>query len=362
MAKPLTSIDYAAYGIGRTECLQLDPASILTQCAALQAIENSGLTLEIRNRRQRSFNVSGIDPNRAGVIIGTGIGGAKSFLENHDYHILSRPAKAAIDLVDSPTPNPSTELVRALKHLHIPSRFNPLAVSMLMPNALSANLGIKFGFHGRNQTICLACASGTAAVGVASRAIQRGELDVALTGGAEYLNDPHGSIFRGFDAARTLVQNCDKPEEANRPFDVGRSGFLFAEGGSGVLVLENLERANKRGASIIAEIVGFAESFDAFSMMSISPGGEQIERMMDGVLEDAKVSPSDISYINSHGTGTEVNDREESNAIRKKFGAYVLVNATKSLIGHTIGASGALETIVTALTLRDGSSPLPELS
>ena len=225
-----------------------------------------------------------------------------------------------------------------------------------MPNALSANLGIRFGFHGQNQTICLACTSGTTAVGVAARAIQRGELDIALTGGAEYLNDPHGSIFRGFDAARTLVQNCHYPKEANRPFDVGRSGFLFAEGGAGVLVLESFERAAKRGATIIAEIAGFAESFDAFSMMSISPGGEQIERMMDRVLADVNVQQSDINYINAHGTGTEVNDREEANAIRKKFGPDVLVNATKSLIGHTIGASGALETIVTALTLRDGTA------
>jgi 3-oxoacyl-[acyl-carrier-protein] synthase II len=181
-------------------------------------------------------------------------------------------------------------------------------------------------------------------------------VDLAVTGGSEYLYDEHGHIFRGFDVAGTLVQDYVDPESANRPFDEKRSGFLFSQGGAAVLVLEELEHARRRGATIIAEVIGYAESFDAHSMMSLAPGGEQIERMVHAAITDADLSPRDVDYVNAHGTGTKNNDQTEAEVIDRVFGKSVLINSTKSLLGHTIGASGAIEALVTALSLRDGTT------
>jgi 3-oxoacyl-[acyl-carrier-protein] synthase II len=192
------------------------------------------------------------------------------------------------------------------------------------------------------------------AVGNAFRAIRDGRVDVAVSGGCEYFADEHGHIFRSFDVSGTLVRDYADSETANRPFDEKRSGFLFSQGGAAALVLEELEHAQRRGAPIMAELIGFAETFDAHSMMSLAPGGKQIERMIHAALDDADLSPDDIDYINAHGTGTRNNDEIEAGVIDRVFGKSVRVNSTKSLLGHTIGASGAFEALVTALTLRDG--------
>ena len=175
---------------------------------------------------------------------------------------------------------------------------------------------------------------------------------MALTGGSEYLDHSSGGIFRGFDIANTLVQDCEHPETANRPFDKRRSGFLFSQGGAAVLVLEEYEGARKRGAPIIAEVSGYAETFDAYSMMNIAPDGVEIERMIRLALEDAQLTPNEIDYVNAHGTGTQLNDMTEAMVIERVFGRDVLVNSTKSLLGHSIGASGAMEAVVTALSLK----------
>ena len=171
-----------------------------------------------------------------------------------------------------------------------------------------------------------------------------------------YLNDEHGHIFRGFDVAGTLVRDCAEPQSANRPFDQGRSGFLFSQGGAAVLLLEELEHALRRGAPILAELAGFAETFDAYSMMSLAPDGAQIERAIRASLADAGLPAGAVDYVNAHGTGTVNNDAIESAIIERVFGTSVPVNSTKSLLGHTIGASGAFEALVTALTLRDGKT------
>jgi 3-oxoacyl-[acyl-carrier-protein] synthase II len=225
---------------------------------------------------------------------------------------------------------------------------------MLMPNAASAAVANKHSIRGPNLTYCVACASGTVAVGHAYRAVRDGEVALAVSGGAEFLYDEHGHIFRGFDVAGTLVRDCADPEKANRPFDEKRSGFLFSQGGAAVLVLEELERALRRRAPIIAELVGFAETFDAHSMMSLAPGGGEIERMLRASLADAGLEARAVGYVNAHGTGTQNNDAIEGEVIRRVFGDSAAVNSTKSLLGHTIGASGAFEALVTALTLRDG--------
>jgi 3-oxoacyl-[acyl-carrier-protein] synthase II len=202
----------------------------------------------------------------------------------------------------------------------------------------------------------VACAAGTVAVGNGFEAVRDGRVAIAVTGGSEYLYDEHGHIFRGFDVAGTLVRNCENPARANRPFDQERSGFLFSQGGAAVLVLEELEHARRRGAPIIAEVAGYAETFDAYSIMSLAPGGVQIERMLRAALANAGVDPNEVDYINAHGTGTENNDRTEAEVIERMFGGRPLVNATKSLLGHAIGASGAIEALVTALTLREGTT------
>ena len=208
---------------------------------------------------------------------------------------------------------------------------------MVMPNSPAAAMGIRFGFRGPNVTSCVACSSGTMAIGNAFRAMRDGRVDVALTGGCEYFGDDHGHIFRSFDVAGALVQDGETPERCNRPFDQQRTGFLFSQGGAAVLVLEELEHARRRGATILAEIVGYAETFDAYSMMSMPAGGDQVERMMRLALADADVAVEEVDYLNAHGTGTEINDRVEAETINRVFGKRVLVNTTKSLLGHTIG-------------------------
>ncbi len=355
---PLPEIDYAAYGLTRVERLQHDPVSLLTICAAQEAIKNAGLTTTLSNRRANTFTIQGVDPARIGVFMGTGLGGVHSFSENHAHQVLARSTEGLIKLADAG--DLSRRFARVLEgvlaQMVFPRRFNPFVVSMLMPNAVSAILGIKYSITGPNTTYSLACAAGTAAIGHAFRAIRSGTVDIALTGGCEYLDDHYGGAFRGFDAANTLVQDCEERDRANRPFDQKRSGFLFSQGAAALLVLEDWDRAVGRGVSITAEISGYAENFDAHNMMSMAPDGVQIERMVRLALDDAQLEPRDIQYVNAHGTGTQANDITEAQVIERVFGRSVLVNSTKSLVGHTIGASGALEAAVTALSLKHATT------
>jgi 3-oxoacyl-[acyl-carrier-protein] synthase II len=233
----------------------------------------------------------------------------------------------------------------------MPPRFNPYAVPSMMPNAVSALLGIRWSLGGPNLTFSQACAAGTVAVGHAFRAIAAGDVDLALCGGAEYLGDPYGGIFRGFDIARTLAAEGTDLTRANRPFDRDRTGFLFGEGGAAVLVCEEEAAARRRGARVYAEIVGYAENFDAYSIMMMEPSGERIADMVAAAVHDAGCVPADVDYVNAHGTGTAVNDEIESSVIERLFGDKPLVNATKSLTGHCIGASGGIEAAITALSL-----------
>ncbi len=344
-------------GITRTERLQLDPVAMLALGAAREAIQRAGFTLVPATERSRTFILPEVVSTRVGVYFGTGIGGAHSFLQNHVQHLYQRAHESLKEYSKERTPAENAERLNGILALMAhPPRYHPFVVSMLMPNAASAAVGIKFSLTGPNVTYCGACASGTVAVGHGYRAVQEGRVDLALAGGSEYLYDEHGHIFRGFDVAGTLVRDYVSPESANRPFDEKRSGFLFSQGGAAVLVLEELEHAQRRGATIMAEAIGYSESFDAHSMMSLAPGGEQIERMVRASLADAGLSPRDVDYINAHGTGTKNNDQTEAEVINRVFGKSARVNSTKSLLGHTIGASGAIEALVTALSLRDGTT------
>ncbi len=353
----LPEFDVESFGIGRIERLQLDPVTVLTICAAREALERAGFTLVPLPGNPRALSLSGLDPTRIGVYLGTGLGGAVSFLENHTHHLLQR-ARAALkayaeERASAADCEPLQSILALMTH---GLRFNPFEVSMVMPNAPAAVLGIRFSFNGPNETYCVACASGTVAVGNAWRAVRAGQVDVAVTGGCEYFGDEHGHIFRSFDVAGTLVRDCAQPQRANRPFDKKRSGFLFSQGGAALLVLEERGHALRRGVKPIAEIIGFAETFDAHSIMALAPGGGQIERMIRMALAEAGVKPQDVDYINAHGTGTQNNDALEAEVIERVFGRRPLVNATKSLLGHTIGASGAFEALVTALSLHDGTT------
>ncbi|MDH3414323.1 MAG: hypothetical protein OEM98_17810, partial [Gammaproteobacteria bacterium] len=271
---PLPPLDTDFLGASRVELGQNDPVSLMAARAAREALHESGLCLEEKNKRARSLFVVGVDPARAGVFMGTGVGGATTFLENHTFQALSRQKRRLGRVRDSLEGDPrAREIDEILSNLPIGPRFNPFVVSMLMPNAVSSFLGLKFSFTGPNVTYAVACASGTVAIGHAFQTIRSGDIDVALAGGSEFLDDPYGSIFRGFDIAGALVRDCDNPDQANRPFDERRSGFLFSQGGAAVVLLEELDRAIGRGATVLAEVAGYGESFDAYSMMSIDPDG-----------------------------------------------------------------------------------------
>ncbi|MBD3419279.1 MAG: hypothetical protein GF398_04085 [Chitinivibrionales bacterium] len=355
---PLPEIDFSDYNITRIEVMQQGPASLLMLAAVQEALQQARLSLSIRNAKKGLYSLEGINDLRTGVYAGTGIGNIASFIENQAYHSLAKVKETLTRLESGLAGIPSAQTVTAsipdiINSLAVPFRFNPFAVSIIMPNACSSVCGIKYGIRGHNQTYTGACAAGTIAIGNAFNAIRNGTIDVALAGGVEYLSDRYGGLFKGFDIAKTLVASCDNPTAANRPFDADRSGFLFSQGGTAMLVLENLEHARRRDAKPIAEITGFAESFDAHNIMVMEPSGESMSRMIGAALHQAGIDPQDIDYINAHATGTQVNDETESALIERMFGNRPLVNSTKSLIGHTLGAGGAIETAITALSLQD---------
>ena len=352
---PLPSLDFRAHGISRVEETQHDPVSLIAELATREALLEAGFTPELADKRANTFRLPGIDPQRAGVYMGTGIGGANSFLENHAHQVLARQ-RIALQQVRhrlEQTGASAHGIDGVIARMVHGKRFNPFVVSMLMPNAVSAYLGMKYSLNGPNLTSTLACAAGTVAIAQGFRAVRAGDVDTAITGGAEYLDDYYGGIFLGFDVAGALVRDCEDADGANRPFDLRRSGFLFSQGGAGALVLEELAHAERRGAPIVAEVAGAADTFDAYSMMSVAPDGRQVERMIRTSVEDADLAPGDIHYVNAHGTGTQANDETEAMIIERIFGESVWINSTKSLLGHTIGASGALEAVVTSLSLRD---------
>ncbi len=350
---PLAPVDFESLGFTRMERMQFDPVTLLAAASAGQALSQAGLEPELSNRRANLYKVPNIDGQRCGVFMGTGVGGVNSFMLNHARHLLCEVREELTAYSSRGSDEDRRQLDPLLRRMAHSARFNPFVVSMLMPNAVAAYTGIKYSLTGENTTSTLACASGTVAIGKAWQAISEGRIDLALAGGSEFLSDTQGCIFQGFDACRTLVRNCEPPDQANRPFDEARSGFLFSEGGAAVLVLENAEAAQARGATPLAAIDGYAESFDASSMMIPSPAGLSIETMLRQLLEDSGSTAEEIDYINAHGTSTQSNDSCEAAVIDRVFGKRVHVNSTKSLLGHTLGASGALEAVVTTLSLRD---------
>ena len=264
------------------------------------------------------------DPDRVGVVIGSGIGGLLTWEAEHKKFIEQGP-----------------------------SRVSPFLIPMMISDMTSGYVSIHWGLKGPNYTTVSACASGAHAIGESFRAIKYGDADIMVTGGAESPITPFA--VAGFSNMRALSRRNDEPQKASRPFDRARDGFVIAEGAA-TLVLEELESAQARGARIYCEIVGYGATGDGYHITAPAPEGEGARRSMARCIQEAGCRPQDIDYINTHGTSTELNDRFEAKAIKDLFGPHagtVVLNATKSMIGHTLGAAGAIEAVATILSIRD---------
>ena len=271
-----------------------------------------------------------IDPYRIGVLVSSAAGGFKTFEKNHMAMIQKGPTKGS-----------------------------PFTVPMLIVDMASGRISMKHGYKGVNKAVVSACATGSHSIGDAFRTIQYGDADVMVAGGCEATITTLG--IGAFTAARTLSKRNDEPTKASRPYDKDRDGFVMGEG-AGVLVLEEYEFAKKRGAHIYAEIVGYGQSADAYDMVAPDPEGNGAIKSMELAMADAGLKPEDIDYINPHGTSTGLGDVAESQAIAKIFGdkeknPNLLVSSTKSMHGHMLGATGAVEGIVCVKTIMEGKVP-----
>ncbi len=299
--------------LGSKNARRLDRFAQFAMVAAHHAVADSGLDF----KRE--------DPFRCGVVYGSGIGGLWEFEEQHTRCMEGGP-----------------------------SRISPFIVPKMIVNSAAGNISIQYGLCGPNTAVSTACASAAHAVGDALRTIQYDHADVMLTGGAEAGITPMG--VGGFIQARALSRRNDDPKGASRPFDKDRDGFVLGEG-AGVLVLEELEHARKRGARIYAEVLGVGNTADAHHITAPHPQGTGAAMAMRQALRDARLNPSDIDYINAHGTSTELGDAAETSAIKQVFGEHarrIPVSSTKSMIGHLLGASGAVELIATVLSIGHG--------
>jgi 3-oxoacyl-[acyl-carrier-protein] synthase II len=266
-----------------------------------------------------------LDATRIGIIVGSGIGGIGVIEKQHAV------------LLDKG-----------------PRRVTPLLIPMLISNMASGQLSIYFNAKGPNSCVVTACATAAHSIGDAYRVIERGDADVMIAGGTEAAITPLG--FAGFCMMKALSTRNDDPEHASRPFDRERDGFVVGEG-SGILILEEYDRAKKRGADIYAEIVGYGITADAYHITAPDPEGEGSTRAMKMAIEHAGLNPEDVDYINAHGTSTPLNDVAETIAIKKVFGdrAYkVPISSTKSMTGHLLGAAGGVESVAAVLTIRNG--------
>ncbi|QSP93491.1 beta-ketoacyl-ACP synthase II [Marinobacter salinisoli] len=285
--------------------------------AAQQAVDDSGLS-----------DYDQLDKQRAGIAIGSGIGG----LEFIEKNVLSMDKSG-------------------------PRKVSPFFVPASVINMISGNAGIRFGFQGPNIAIVTACTTGTHNIGYAARTIAYGDADVMLAGGSEMATTRTG--IAAFSAARALSTRNDEPEKASRPWDKDRDGFVLSDG-AGVLVLEELEHARKRGATIYGEVVGFGMSDDAHHITAPPENGEGAARSMQCALRDAGMSADEVDYINAHGTSTQVGDVAEVKAVKSVFGGHadkLAMSSTKSMTGHLLGAAGAVEGIFSVLAVRDGVLP-----
>jgi 3-oxoacyl-[acyl-carrier-protein] synthase II len=297
----------------RRDARRMARFSQLAVAATRQAIEDADL------------DIDGVDRERVGVLIGNGIGG----MPNTDAAMRTILSRGGM-------------------------RLDPLYLPKMLPNMAAAQVAMIFGAKGFSNTTITACAASTQALGEARDVIRLGRADVMLAGGTEAGISELG--LSGFSVMRALSTRNDEPQKASRPFDAGRDGFVAAEG-SAMLVLESLEHARARGARILAELAGYAACNDGYHLVAPQPDGEGAVRAMRWALEDAAVQPEEVDYINAHGTSTPLNDPSETLAIKTVFGEHayrVPISSTKSMIGHAMGASGAMESLACVMTLQTG--------
>jgi len=301
--------------IGRKESRRMDRYTQLSVAATRQAVAQAGIDVSA-------------DPLRTGVLIGTGMGGMETF-EFGVEALLTRGV----------------------------NRISPFFIPMMLPNMAAGTVSIDIGAKGPNFATVSACASSAHAIGEATLMIRHGFADVMIAGGGEAPVTRMG--IAGFNAMGALSRRNDEPQRASRPFDAERDGFVLAEGAA-VLVLEEREYALARGATILAEVLGYGTTDDANHMVQPAPGGEGAARAMKIALEDAGITPSDVDYINAHGTSTQLNEKLETQAVKRAFGdvaSHVPISSTKSMTGHLLGAAGSLEAVIVVEAIRAGIMP-----
>lgn len=329
-AGPITRFDVSDYGtqiaaevkdfkpeefINKKELRRMDLSEQYALVASQKALDDSGVDIET------------LDLDRAGVVIGSGIGGIGTFEQQHKNLLNGGPG-----------------------------RVSPFFIPMMISNMCAGLVGMRFGFRGPNYATVSACASSSHAIGDVFRMIQRGDIDFALAGGAEATITP--TSLAGFCSAKAMTKRNDDPERASRPFDKDRDGFLMGEG-AGMLALEEEEHAKKRGAKIYGEIAGSAMTCDAYHMTAPRPDGLGARMAMSNAIKDGGIEPHQVDLVNTHGTSTGLGDIAETNAIKQVLGAHankVLVNSTKSMLGHLLGSAGAVEAIATVKSLQDGKA------
>lgn len=311
IAGEVKDFDFSEY-LTRKDAKRMDRYTQFAVVAAGNALKDSEIDMD------------SVDLEKFGTILGCGIGGIET-LEKQHKRLLKRG----------------------------PNRVSPFLIPMMISNMASGHVSMNFGLKGPNTTVVTACASATNAIGDAYHVIKRGDADFMLSGGTEASITPIG--MSGFCTMKAMSKRNDEPKKASRPFDKDRDGFVMAEG-SGILVLEEYEHAKKRNAKIYGEVVGFGYTSDAHHITAPAPGGEGAARSMKMAIENANIKPSDIDYINAHGTSTPLNDKFETLAIKSVFKdhAYNLsINSTKSMTGHLLGASGAIESIAMCLQMKN---------
>jgi 3-oxoacyl-[acyl-carrier-protein] synthase II len=302
--------------IGRKEARRMDRFAQLSVAAAMQAVQQSGIQVSAGNQGDIA------------VVVGSGIGGLTTLFEQTKVLIESGP-----------------------------SRVSPFLAPMMISDMAAAQVSITLGIKGLNLCTTSACSSSSDAIGVSYELIRRGDAEAALAGGSEAIINHLG--ITAFSALKAISTRNDAPKEASRPFDAQRDGFVISEGAC-ILVLENLEHARKRGANILAEIIAYGATADAFHITQPDDKGEGATRAMQLALKKAGLAPSDIDYINAHGTSTPLNDKTETLAIKTVFGEQahrIPVSSTKSMLGHLIGASGAIEAAICIMTIQHGIIP-----
>ncbi|HUF50278.1 MAG TPA: beta-ketoacyl-ACP synthase II [Longimicrobiales bacterium] len=316
-AAEVKDFDVGRY-LDRKEAKRMDRFAQFAMAAAAEAVQQAGLADQPAH----------VDFDRVGVLIGSGIGGIATF-EEQTRVLIERG----------------------------PKRISPFFVPMFIPDIAAGHVSMRYGMRGPNYCTVSACASSAHAIGDAMRIIQRGEADVMVSGGTEATVTP--LTIAGFANMKALSSRNDSPETASRPFDATRDGFVLGEG-SGLVVLEELDHARRRGAEIMGEVIGFGMSADAYHLTAPAPEGAGAQRAIRAALLDAGIGVAEVGYINAHGTSTPMNDLNETLAVKAVFGDHaheLVMGSTKSMTGHLLGAAGGVEAVFSMLVMRDGRIP-----